>query len=96
MGRVTTVSEAKGSNHPPKQNVPKEGTKIRELYDLFMDNKGKILDVTFNDSTERSRKAYLVDSYGLDIRCLQRGKWCLVGEWNDDKYIDYVVQTNVE
>jgi hypothetical protein len=33
----------------------------------------------------------LRDFYGLDIRCIRYGKWCLCGEWVvGGGYIDYV------
>lgn len=95
MSKVSTVSESKGMKPrgPAKRDIPKEGTKIRELYDLFMNNKGKVLDVVLGSGNHHS-KEYLMDFYGLDIRCLRYGKWCLVGEWDGDKYIDYVTQMN--
>lgn len=35
---------------------------------------------------------YLNKFYGCDIRHIRRGQWCLVGEFVDAGYVDYVAQ----
>jgi len=79
----------------PVNTVPREGTAIREIYDLFQANKGVPIEFTI----PRNRRVVdsLIDFYGLDIRCLHRGRrhcgksrWVLAGEWFGSVYVDYV------
>jgi hypothetical protein len=70
--------------------VPREGTKIREVYDLFQANKG--LPIAFTIAKHQGRIPNLVDYYGLDIRCIRDGTWVLAGEWFGRVYVDYVIQ----
>jgi hypothetical protein len=79
----------------PSGRVPREGTKIRAVYDLFYANKGKL--VPFNSS----RNAHycliqLTDIYGLDIRRIRKCTFCLVGEWFGRVYVDYTQQENIK
>jgi hypothetical protein len=95
MGYVSSAADVKSNLSSAKRNVPKEGTKTRELYNLFMSNKGKVIDIDFGDRTQMNWriKENLMDFYGLDIRSFGRKKWCLVGEWDGRAYIDYMSQT---
>lgn len=88
MARMLSVSASKGKRMPyGGRDKPREGTHIRMIYDMFQANKGYVIlyKVCKNSNTiER-----LIDTYGLDIRCIRYGYWCLVGEWFGDEYRDY-------
>jgi hypothetical protein len=84
------VNSAASALHPQwsriVNKVPTPGSKIRLLYDLFQENKGKFIRV----SGQYDSISCLRDFYGLDIRTFQRGQYCLVGEWFGKAYIDYL------
>lgn len=91
-----TAAELKRNKQSHAQNIPREGTKIRKVYDLFMGSKGKVIDFKVKQCGKCPRQgsrviSYLIDCYGLDIRRISNGKWCLVGEWFGKVYVDYVV-----
>lgn len=87
--KAETASMLKGVKTSPQRMVPAEGSALRRLYDLFASNRGTILSL----GKQNSRViADLRDYYGLDIRCLKRGKWSLVGEWNGPNYVDYIAE----
>jgi hypothetical protein len=79
------------------QQIPKEGTKIRKIYDLLMENRGRWVDVSRSSfgikysGALASISEALINGYGLDIR-KSYGKWLLAGEWFGKVYIDYVVE----
>jgi hypothetical protein len=73
----------------PTNHKPREGTKTRALYDLFYDNKGKVIDFCSTNSKDAVYLPQLTDVYGLDIRRIKKNKWCLVGEWFGKIYVDY-------
>jgi hypothetical protein len=86
-----SAAVAKGKKTKPILNEPHEGTKIRAVYDLFYANKGKVVQFTVAwDDGHGTRLTQLRDIYGLDIRRMSVGKYCLVGEWFGDKYVDYI------
>ena len=68
--------------------VPCIGSRLREIYDLFMSRKGQIVE--FSHDAQGRRLEDLRDYYGLDIRRVSRGKWVLAGEWFGRTYLDYV------
>lgn len=79
------------------QQLPNEGSKVRELFDLFMAYKGQIIqfDTTNVEYKKRqfgSRIKYLQVMYGLDIVHVGLRKWRLVGEWIGAKYVSYEVE----
>jgi hypothetical protein len=87
--RTTSASQIKrpGLNN---QKYPKEGTKLRGLYDLFQANKGRVISYKI---TNGAQIEFLKDFYGLDIRCIRKGAWVLAGEWfNDSDYVDYIAE----
>jgi hypothetical protein len=88
---TTSAAQMKGTKRGVKFNngKPREGSRMRELYDLFYNNKGKIVDFCATDTNGASRLSYLTDIYGLDIRRIRKNKWCLVGEWFGKVYVDY-------
>jgi hypothetical protein len=69
---------------------PKEGTKLRARYDLFMANKGVPIDRPLSGKRNPRLIHDLRDYYGLDIRCLGYRRWVLAGEWFGPVYIDYI------
>ncbi len=78
----------KGRRPAPTNLAPRQGTRIREIYDLFYANKGK--PITITRASDYDWHAPLTDIYGLDIRHIGRGQYCLVGEWFGTTYIDYI------
>lgn len=90
--RCQTVSQAKGKITSPHCDVPKEGTKIRALYDRFFLNKGKTIPLIGNHEN-LGRINRLMDDYGLDIRHVGRGNgYILAGEWFGKVYVDYIAE----
>jgi hypothetical protein len=67
--RHATAYQLFGRRHAPISNAPCEGTKRREVYDLFQANKGWVISFTRPSAyiTESS-----VDYYGLDLRCIRQ------------------------
>lgn len=88
--RCESVASIKGNSHfqNPK---PREGTRLREVYDLFYLNKGLPVEF-FHSGKDNSSLIKLIDFYGLDIRCISRGKWVLAGEWFGKVYVDYIAE----
>jgi hypothetical protein len=93
--KCQSAADAKHYNHGRlKTDLPNEGTRVREVYDLFQNNKGSILNTTLNElGCDYTTISQLVDFYGLDIRRLGHRKWCLVGEWFGKTYIDYLAES---
>jgi len=87
--REQTPSQAKGRRTAPTQLRPREGTRIRGLYDMFMERRGLPIEWSVNYLTARAIDD-LRDYYGLDIRNLGYGRWVLAGEWFGPTYIDYI------
>ena len=77
----------------PLEPYPREGTKIRALFDLFVEFRGQIIDFGANsykvDKTLGTRVKYLQDMYGMNITHLSLGKWCYRGEYIGGKYVAY-------
>jgi hypothetical protein len=75
---------------------PQDGTRRRELYDVFKANEGIPIRVKLNhDRGDHTAITALRDTYGLDIRLLRRGPgatWVLAGEWFGSEYVDYIAQ----
>lgn len=88
--KILSVAVIKsGKDYRSKE--PKEGSKLRELYDLFMNNKGKIIKIKLSRN-RRSEIDQLRNIYGMDVRLLKIGHWCFVGEWVGKVYIDYLAE----
>lgn len=94
MSRCMSVGQLKVRGHHHLEE-PTPGSKIREVYDFFMSNKGRVVNYT-HIVNHRNMMERLVDDYGLDIRCVKRGQWLLAGEWVGRVYIDYVVERMAE
>lgn len=98
--RCATVAQCKRSkgHSAMLQIAPREGTRLRAIYDLFQSNKGK--PVEYHSTVDKAAIPKLIDFYGLDIRCLQNGssrtgrksQWVLAGEWFGKVYIDYIAE----
>ena len=105
--RCESAGVAKGTKvgQSTAQQIPKLGTKIRELWDLLHLHKGEVfidrLTPRFGNGTIRQ----LRDFYGLDIRDLGEAKrpggkvgghgphrWILAGEWFGRDYRDYIAE----
>jgi hypothetical protein len=89
MTHASTVASSIGRYSKPFRDAPREGTKIRALYDLFVANPGKAVQISIGGANY-TRLEYLRDSYGLDIRRLRKGYWVLVGEWVGKAYVDFL------
>lgn len=72
--------------------LPHEGTKLREIYDYFYANKGLPIDFKYG-ARKYSHLRQLTDFYGLDIRFIGDGKYCLCGEYfKGGVYVDYIAE----
>ena len=96
-----SAARAKGNMMGGGGNAaPHEGTKLRALYDLFMANKGIVIEkpITMGEPPGRiyARLSALRDFYGLDIRKIRNGHWVLAGEWFGRVYVDYIAQRLAE
>ena len=86
--KLLSVSDIK-RDRAVKAKLPREGSYLRECYDLFLNNRGvPIRFVERNNNRNATRQ--LQDYYGLDIRCIEPGKWVLAGEWFGKNYVDYI------
>lgn len=99
--RMVSAAVSKGRHAPLTHLAPREGTRIRAVYDHLMANKGIPLDISLTTAFGSKggsgyRLAQLRDSYGLDIRCLGYGRWVLAGEWFGPTYIDYIADRLAE
>lgn len=81
----------------PTQLAPREGTRVRRMFDLLKANKGVPISMPltmFDGGTRGHNRSRVImdlqDYYGLDIRNLGRGKWVLAGEWFGRTYVDYI------
>lgn len=89
--RLPSASELKKQTRRQINPIPREGSKIRAIYDLFHSNKGRVID--FAASTDNGRPMFaLIEYYGLDIRRVAPRKWVLAGEWFGSEYRDYVIE----
>lgn len=69
--RPLSVSAVK-SGRDDRQAVPREGSRLREVYDRLMDGQ----EVTGEDLAKNVRRQ-LEDSYGLEFRQRRRGHYFL-------------------
>lgn len=87
------------------QAKPREGTKVREVYDLFIKSPGQLIKWKVTDRTDTQVISQLRLAYGLDIRSVRHTNsnryktkpvtslWVLAGEWFGSIYIDYTAET---
>lgn len=98
--RCQTAAKSKSKNQKgaPLQSVPREGTRLRAVYDLFQAQRG--LPVEYQHGQGERLFAQLTDFYGLDIRRLRNGSsrvgristYILAGEWFGRVYVDYIAE----
>ena len=91
MMSVSDVKKGRSSRRELSRSVaPREGTRTRELYDMFLQNRG--IPVVYSHTLKQDSYllSQLVDRYGLDIRRIDRGLWVLAGEWFGKNYVDYI------
>lgn len=98
--RCETLTHAKRGKWGALQPLPKEGSRIRWIYDRLMENKGQPIPLKLNASGDSRRMQSLQDFYGLDIRRLQSGNsrtgrsslYVAAGEWFGRVYVDYIAE----
>ena len=80
----------------PQRMVPKEGSQLRALYDVLMENKGKAVNVKDILPSNNHRRQQFIhrlrQNYELDIRLCGHFNYSLVGEWVGVAYIDYLAE----
>jgi hypothetical protein len=98
MRLASISSTVGGSGSNGRHRLPKEGTKLRRLYDYFQEHKGEAVhlpDFFKPASTAGVPINQLKDFYGCDIRSRPDPTnshfrlYCLVGEWHDKTYLNY-------
>ena len=89
--KMISAANSKGVPSGVRHDLPREGSRLRELYDFFCANKGLVVPYfPYHHRSDARRLVTLVDVYGLDIRRIMHGQYCLVGEWCGEEYRDYV------
>jgi hypothetical protein len=96
MLQLREDSRLKNRRGTNKRKEPREGTKLREIYDRFMANKGVPITISFANRNGKPTNRHLDDLrdyYGLDIRAAGRGLWVLAGAWDGTTYTSYTSYT---
>jgi hypothetical protein len=75
--------------------IPQLGTKLREVYDLFMSSRGKPVKFSTTRQTNDRALETLRTYYGLEIENLEPGFWVLRGEWVNADYVDFAPTADV-
>ena len=97
--RTESAATAVGKRAKFVQLCPREGSKLRHLYDVFMEHKGVPLQINLKaeyGAAATSMVTQLQNFYGLDIFCKRGGRgvhhatYLLAGEWFGATYVDYV------
>lgn len=97
MTRTLSVSTITGRSIE-RHRVPKDGSQLRQGYDLLTKYPGQPVDLNFFGRNLNGALSSLRDFYGLDLRPLRTvtrknnscGVYFLAGEEIDGKYVDYV------
>lgn len=92
-----SVTQIKRGLKVSLNQLPQEGSRIRELYDLFTEFKGHIIDFGKNINRTKDSEGYKIymairqldSSYGMIIRHLGKGKYVFAGEYIGAKYVNY-------
>jgi hypothetical protein len=95
---VTMIKRSLRGKPVHLEQMPKEGTRVRQLFDLFHAYKGQIIDLGMGPRTNtnpRYKNIYgamkqLKDAYGMDITSNGKGGFCFHGEYFGTKYVSYV------
>lgn len=94
-----SAAEIKRGERTTRQLTPREGTKLRELFDVFQSNVGKPISVAPRNTKEGMRQRQSIDQlknfYGMDIRHWQEPNYYwFVGEWFGAVYVDFLNSEN--
>lgn len=92
--RTLSVTDIKSRKTIMNQQMPRDGTKLRQVYDLFQRNKGNTIEFAVTRQTIARQISDLRDYYGLDIIRIGKCQWVLAGEWFGRVYIDYIANQN--
>lgn len=85
-----SVAQIKKGFKRPIHQLPREGSRIRGLYDLFSMYKGHIIDLgPALPKNHYMTIQQLVDFYGMDIHHIGKGKFCFSGEYIGSRYVSY-------
>jgi len=93
---MLSAATLKGRRVKLRQDVPRPGTRVRAVYDLFKAARGQPLTGSLMalSGTGRGAAYALIETlrncYGLDIRRLHNRRWVLAGEWDGRVYIDHI------
>jgi len=89
--RQGSAYSTNGNQRDVVGKLPKEGSKLREVYDLFMTNKGKSIEYRCSKMRGSNQLTSLENFYGLDIKRTGEHQRMLVGQYmNNGEYISYV------
>ena len=89
--RTESAASLKHPETHSHQLYPKQGTKLRVVYDKLAENKAQPVELTGGKALG-PELVRLQDYYGLDIRHVGKHKWLLAGEWFGSVYVDYVAE----
>lgn len=93
--RIDSVHSIKHTCRSALQSLPRQGSRTRAIYDFFHQNKGKVVQISF-DKQNSTLVHRLRIEYGMDLRCLRQGhrylegEWIFAGEYDGPNFIDYV------
>lgn len=87
-----SVAQIKKGFKTPIQQFPREGSKIRELFDILNAYKGQVVDISDcadNLKNVDMRIRQLIVFYGMDIVHVGKNRWRFVGEYIGPAYVSY-------
>lgn len=90
--KLASVSQIKRNRGDVAVKFPRPGTRLRAAHDLFLQNRGVPISYVSDSNVVRQ----LTDHYGMDLRCIEPGKWVLAGEWMGKNYVDYIAAVAVQ
>lgn len=88
--KTASVSQMKAPRRLEPKQYPAPDTELGRIFTYLNANRGQTVRFKVTGGAEGRRVTDLIDYYGLDIRRVKRGHWCLFGEWFGDDYVDYV------
>lgn len=74
--RTESAAQAKAPHRAANQRVPRQGSRMRALYDVLMKNKGLVVTLVLRN----------------DDRGSGPGRYVLAGEWFGREYRDYIAE----
>jgi hypothetical protein len=77
-----------------RHDIPREGSKIRALYDAFLPpmsvvTRKRAEEILGSSSSVTRQIDALRDFYDLDIECVRKGEYRLVGQFIGGKYVSH-------